>query len=837
MVNSGSHLPISHSGLNLARAAALAAVVATPLFFNVYSLSAFDAAKAALLNGLAAFIAVGLLAGGPAAWRDASRWPLFWPMLGIAAVCALATACSAQPGLSLRGAYTRGAGLLTLLSQMLTGLAFAVTIRDANAIRRVGRLIAWVSLPVALYALAQRAGLDPLTWNRGFDGRVTGTMGNPVFLGAWLAMLLPLTAGLLITARPSAAKSAGNSRTKHQSAQPPKPDSSGIAIFLRPAKHPLQPDRLAGLGYAGLFLLQFGALLGTGSRGPLLGALAGLGLLAGLRLFGTGRRRLTLAWFAILLALLAATGYALLARRAGTVAYRSRLWTNTIHLLQNAPPLVRTDGATAPGGMLRHLLGYGPETAGLLFSQHYDPRLGHLEERGRVTDRAHNLWLDWLLAAGGCGAAAFIWLLLMALRQIARVARHPAEPADKKVWAAALAGGLAAHLVETQFSLVTTVSGLFFWIYIGLLPSVGEAPAPPDSGPKTFSPLALLAAGILTFDFAVNRAWLDGADSAAALGAVVPLVIGLFMLAVCCVAWLAGLNGSRAAGWDNAKILLFITLAGYPAYRLGLHPILADMVFRQANLQYERGRWATARALAEEAATLAPDRAIYWAYAAYAAREQAQATSDAGQRDAAFHTALRGLDQAQAADPFNYLHAQQMGQTCAGWAAMTADPARQAERARAAEAHFARAATLSPNRPELWNRRAQLQIQQLGDPIAAERFLARALELDPEYPPTHECLGEHQLRLAMGQEPGSPAMQQALARAAQSFQRVLDLGGPEDTGQTWRIHLVLGDIALRRGRRAEARRHIRQAYELAPAAERDSIRRMLQTVPADGGDA
>ena len=40
------------------------------------------------------------------------------------------------------------------------------------------------SLPVALYALVQHAGNDPLAWQQGFGTRVFSSQGNPLFLSA-----------------------------------------------------------------------------------------------------------------------------------------------------------------------------------------------------------------------------------------------------------------------------------------------------------------------------------------------------------------------------------------------------------------------------------------------------------------------------------------------------------------------------------------------------------------------------------------------------------------------------------------------------------------------------
>src|SRR5207253_10707043 len=55
------------------------------------------------------------------------------------------------------------------------------------------------SFPVAFYGVIQHYALDPLSWPHGAaPGRVTSTIGNPAFLGAYLILVIPLTLMRLI---------------------------------------------------------------------------------------------------------------------------------------------------------------------------------------------------------------------------------------------------------------------------------------------------------------------------------------------------------------------------------------------------------------------------------------------------------------------------------------------------------------------------------------------------------------------------------------------------------------------------------------------------------------
>src|SRR5207247_1946615 len=108
------------------------------------------------------------------------------------------------------------------------------------------------SLPVAFYGIMQHFGLDPITWStqaENIQERITSFAGNPIFLGAYLIMLVPFTIFRLVE---QIHRLSRNSARKTE------------AEFNRGAL-------LHTFGYAFLLCLQLLALLFTQSRGPWLG--------------------------------------------------------------------------------------------------------------------------------------------------------------------------------------------------------------------------------------------------------------------------------------------------------------------------------------------------------------------------------------------------------------------------------------------------------------------------------------------------------------------------------------------------------------------------------------
>ena len=114
----------------------------------------------------------------------------------------VAFALSVDHAQSLFGEPLQYQGLLAFVSYVT---AFFVARSMQPAPRSLGTLFvittATASL-VSVYALMQRAGLDPI-WDSLADGRVFSTLGQPNALAAYLVLALPLAAALLWLAPPS----------------------------------------------------------------------------------------------------------------------------------------------------------------------------------------------------------------------------------------------------------------------------------------------------------------------------------------------------------------------------------------------------------------------------------------------------------------------------------------------------------------------------------------------------------------------------------------------------------------------------------------------------------
>jgi len=131
--------------------------------------------------------AVALLAGAGLARRlvlgvqAAPATPLLAPAALFAAAAVVSLPGSAAYGDSLTAALFLGAMLTVML--MAGSLASREPVLDAIMV---------AASAAGLYAIAQYLGFDPVDWASHFRPRVFATLGNPVFLGNYLAAVFPI---------------------------------------------------------------------------------------------------------------------------------------------------------------------------------------------------------------------------------------------------------------------------------------------------------------------------------------------------------------------------------------------------------------------------------------------------------------------------------------------------------------------------------------------------------------------------------------------------------------------------------------------------------------------
>jgi O-antigen ligase/Tfp pilus assembly protein PilF len=551
----------------------LAAAVAVPLTLNPWGCNAFELPKSLLLRALVLLMGLATLVraieergGSDRTRRRRPLPPLLWPTLAFGLALALATILSVNPRASLWGSYERQQGLLTLGAYLALFLLIATNLRTRAQAERLWAALVWGSAPVVAYGLLQAATLDPLDWRTDAASPILSTVGRANFLGSYLVLVVPLTAGRALLAR----------------------------------RHWPYLSLLAG---------QLACLALTQARGAWVG-FGAAALTFGLAwAIATHSQRLAMA--ALAMAALAVGFVALLNLPGGPLVPLARLPG-----LDRLATLTRTDAgstaarltiwrATLPLIVTRPWLGYGPETMRTVFARVFPPQLVYYQGRHVVVDRAHNLWLDLGMSAGLAGVVAFGALLVGFGRLAWQGLRAASDRWERLAWAA-LTAAVVGHLANLQFGFDLTASATVFWLALALAAALGRSNTPPSPQqvgdsfpPPTPSPSPC------------KEGEEDAGKGLGSLPYILPTLAVLALMALLCLpplladmaCWQAQQGGQlpddrRLAAAKRAARLWTLE----PEYRLGL-----------ARLYLESGDPAVAEAQLAAADRLSPDDPRVWA--------------------------------------------------------------------------------------------------------------------------------------------------------------------------------------------------------------------------------
>lgn len=121
---------------------------------------------------------------------------LFLLLFGIFTIITLAVVMSPTPKVAIHGTYDRGFGYITQIYLALFFL-YSVSVLNKNQVKKGLLLIFLSGLLIAIYAIIQKTGFDPLFYNFDTDifiGRSFSLLGNPGYLGQFMTLAIILTA-------------------------------------------------------------------------------------------------------------------------------------------------------------------------------------------------------------------------------------------------------------------------------------------------------------------------------------------------------------------------------------------------------------------------------------------------------------------------------------------------------------------------------------------------------------------------------------------------------------------------------------------------------------------
>ncbi|MFA5867512.1 MAG: O-antigen ligase family protein [Actinomycetota bacterium] len=438
-----------------------------PLAFAYPTYDIFELTKLTVLR------LVTLTMAGAWSWKifrsrrlEIARTPIDWFILAYLAVMTLAAIFSPNIRQSLLGDYGRFEGLLTILNYGAVFMLTGSLIRDNTVItdRRVFlRSLFFTTIAAAdimsLYGAFQRFGMDFLVWSSaGTDlSRAFSTLGNPIYVAAYLTIILSLA----------------------------------IALFM--AEKNLPARIFLGASTA----LMISALIFTYSRAGWAGFLVSLAVMAVLGLIvrvrgarvesrepGEGKRRniIAAAVLIVVIVAVAAVSVTVSSRVASTetrsafsralsslnlkssgVADRIFLWESAVAMIKDRPAL-----------------GWGPDTFGTYFPRYHSVEFVQYELKltgmwkARHQNRPHSDILQAGTSAGILGIISYLAFLgaffFFAVKQLWRTA---ATAFDKALLVGIIAG-LAGYYAQLQFSFNTIAISPIVWLLMAVVFLVGE---------------------------------------------------------------------------------------------------------------------------------------------------------------------------------------------------------------------------------------------------------------------------------------------------------------------------------------------------------------------------
>ena len=396
---------------HLAESAWLGLLLTVPLVMNVAAARTFEAAKLAAAAPIAAIMLFALIA---AALEGQARWPAaqarsgtyrtgVWAFIALIGCAVLSTAMSTTPWIAFFGDYFRREGLVSWLIYAITFAALLLLLRRRHQLERLIDVVLLASVLPCVYALQQRYGYDFFS-TAGLTDATRGTrpgsnLGNPTFLSAWLLLVVPVTVARLFN-------SAGS-----LSARAPWLLLLGMQLFT--------------------------AIL-TQSRGPVLGLIATLFLLAMLLGGLLQRRGLILAAAAI--AAITVAGLLLLNLTpdlqglvkntplqrfvfTGGQDFSSNsrigIWNMGVDAFMQQPPW-------------RQWVGSGPDATHFNYFPHMPAWVLRIEGLTETIDRLHSESLESVMTLGLAGLlaqlvllSALVWLAVTRLGRVRSAAAAP----------------------------------------------------------------------------------------------------------------------------------------------------------------------------------------------------------------------------------------------------------------------------------------------------------------------------------------------------------------------------------------------------------------------------
>lgn len=398
---------------------------------------------------------------------DAKYRPKFsWVLASFASLLVVmffANLLGQHPGTSFWSNFERMDGYVTLVHVFLYALVLGSVLTTKSVWDKYLHATLVAATITAFYGLAQYAGMI-----EGFTSkRIEGYLGNSAYLSIYMLFHVFIAFWMMVESK---------------------------VPFRR-------------LMYALLAVLFTYVLINSGTRGTVLGLVAGVGVMVTyIMLFGSKYKEFRNYATAVFVLLLIGAGSLMLAKDTEFVQGSTNLARiANIDLGQDLKVRATIWGMAWEGVKERPVLGWGQGNFNYVFNEQYEPFLYNQEQ---WFDRAHNIIMDWLIAGGFLGLMAYLGIFVAAIYYLLVL---PLLKKDDETFTVlergVLLGILAGYMTHNLVVFDNIVSYMFFGLVLALIHSrvgrkvevVEKSKFDKDLVNQFVAPVALVAFGLCVY--------------------------------------------------------------------------------------------------------------------------------------------------------------------------------------------------------------------------------------------------------------------------------------------------------------------------------------------------
>jgi O-antigen ligase len=396
----------------------------------------------------------------------------------------ISTIFSIDPSQSFWGSFFRKQGLIMHIHYFVFFLLLLFNLapsreRSVGYVKKINKIISAIlfgSFFVSILGILQWLGYDPLPWQERIPlfGRITSTMGQPIFLANYLLFVIPLTVYRIYDLRFKIQDLKIKKKSQSDSFNSPFEGSAMVAVGVVTTKQKLiNNTKLIRLTlYIVLLALQLSTLLFTYTRGAIIGLVFGIlfFFVAYPLVIKKNKKAFFKSILLFLLSIFLIIFFIMVTRSDENYANRLYWRMKNIVDLEHGSTALRVKYWTSAFDAIRKkpILGYGPENQQGVLVEYHDNTWIPYEKIGLVPDRAHNEYLD-IAISGGLVLLLSYLLMLFYVFYVGLKTIYYGKDKQKQILLILILSSLFSYSVSLFFAFSVVEISTFFYLFIALV--------------------------------------------------------------------------------------------------------------------------------------------------------------------------------------------------------------------------------------------------------------------------------------------------------------------------------------------------------------------------------